>query len=64
MTKLFKLPQLKALKPPYREELLKLVRLLRFGTSHPTHVQAPALNYTAIAAILGLSRDRVRVLLA
>jgi hypothetical protein len=64
MTKLFSLPQKKRLQPYNDPELLKLVLLLRYGTATPQSDQAPLLNHTTIASVLGITRDRVRSFLA
>jgi len=63
MTKLFKLPDNKAHNHREDPELLSLIRLLRYGTVNHAINQAPILNQTAIAHALGVTRDRVRVLL-
>jgi transposase len=64
MTKLFSLPHTKRLQPHNDPELLNLVLLLRYGAVTTKPDQAPLLNNTTIATVLGITRDVVRTFLA
>jgi hypothetical protein len=64
MTKMFTLPPRQSVGQPPDEELLRLVRLLRYGSALPDQGLPPVLNLKSIATVIGLSRYRVKNLLA